>query len=232
MLLHRYLADVASSDERVLDLGTRDGRKMRDVDATVIGADVAVDPASDADVEFVIADGCRLPFRSNAFDYVIGNALLEHVRDRPTLLAEVRRVLHSRGEALFSFPHRYQLTKPHSPPRWYSMLPRRLGVVLARRILDRDVAEHYCEGIYPLSPVRARQLMTDRFRDVQYVSVPMLVRYEEYYRGSDSDDLYDSSRAAEFFFERLLPLVRRCSRLNTAERAFELVFPAAMYRCR
>jgi SAM-dependent methyltransferase len=48
---------------------------------------------------YVVADACALPFADGSFDVVVANHMLYHVPDRPSALAEIRRVL-ARGGVL------------------------------------------------------------------------------------------------------------------------------------
>jgi uncharacterized protein YbaR (Trm112 family)/SAM-dependent methyltransferase len=57
----------------------------------------------------VIADGHDLPFRSEAFDGVICQAVLEHVVDPPRCVHEIHRVLKSRGLAYAEIPFMQQV---------------------------------------------------------------------------------------------------------------------------
>lgn len=45
-----------------------------------------------ADRPLVLADGCRLPFRDKAFDYVIAFHVLEHIKNPEAFLNEIQRV--------------------------------------------------------------------------------------------------------------------------------------------
>jgi len=93
----------------VLELGAGSGWQARRIAAW--GCDVtAVDvPGSDAPAtaqhwpvrEY---DGARLPFPDASFDLVYSSAVLEHVRDLPLSLAEIRRVLRPGGRAVHLLP--------------------------------------------------------------------------------------------------------------------------------
>jgi ubiquinone/menaquinone biosynthesis C-methylase UbiE len=52
----------------------------------------------------LVADACRLPFRSASFDVVIAFELIEHVLEQQVLVAEIRRVLTPAGLLLASSP--------------------------------------------------------------------------------------------------------------------------------
>lgn len=55
----------------------------------------------------------RLPFADGFFDIIVTHQVMEHVRDYPVTLAEMRRVLKSDGCTLHFFPSRYVPIEPH-----------------------------------------------------------------------------------------------------------------------
>jgi len=50
-------------------------------------------------------DGERIPFTDKSFDMVFSSSVLEHVRDLPTTLSEIHRVLKSNGLAVHVLPN-------------------------------------------------------------------------------------------------------------------------------
>lgn len=52
---------------------------------------------SDRRFEFRVADASEIPFEEGRFDAVVANHMLYHVPDRPRALAEISRVLRTRG---------------------------------------------------------------------------------------------------------------------------------------
>lgn len=67
----------------------------------------------------VVADAHRLPFKSQTFDLVIADALLEHVQDPVQVVNEIHRVLKKRGKvyAMTPFLQRYH-SYPQDYTRW------------------------------------------------------------------------------------------------------------------
>jgi SAM-dependent methyltransferase len=83
------------------DLGRRfPGRSITGIepDPTALQAAVRINPQA----RYLHADGRALPFSDQSFDAVICIEVLEHLRDYPAVLAEIRRV--SRGRCLVSVP--------------------------------------------------------------------------------------------------------------------------------
>lgn len=55
---------------------------------------------------YVVADGTRLPFRTEAFSHTICSEVLEHVEDDVQAIRELARVMKSPGHACITVPHR------------------------------------------------------------------------------------------------------------------------------
>ncbi len=110
------LTDVRGT--RILDIGCGTGRHSYALavrGANVIGLDFsegmlrqarekhAVGPASP---QFVQGDiHCSLPVHADSFDLVTCFLVIEHVRDKPALFREMRRVCRSQGAVLLSAMH-------------------------------------------------------------------------------------------------------------------------------
>lgn len=165
----RLKAEV-SKDDTVLDIGTKDGTTLTEVSGTRIGVDITADGfRADPSILFVLADGHQLPLKTNSVDYVFCTQVLEHLPEHGHVIREAGRVLKPDGTAYFSFPNRLSLRQPHSlVPRYYSVLPRRLGLLLAPRLLDDHSREYYERAIYPLSPLSVRWHLHRRFSEVTY----------------------------------------------------------------
>lgn len=114
-----------ASPRRVLDLGCGPGisafvlaqRLGRDVEVT--GLDISPVMIARARrhhaeqhpaltrVRFVQADATQLPFADGAFDLIVGHSFLYLVPDRPTVLAQARRVLAPGGTLVLMEPSRH-----------------------------------------------------------------------------------------------------------------------------
>lgn len=71
--------------------------------------------------------GERLPFPAGAFDAVLAQDILEHVRDPMAVLAEIRRVLKPDGVALVTVINRFAWRDPHYHLPGLNWLPRPLA---------------------------------------------------------------------------------------------------------
>ena len=93
---------------RVLELGGGSGFQaslMASKGCQVESLDVFVEPGVTGRYHAVQHyDGVHLPFADRSFDVVFSSNVLEHVRDLPALLREVRRVLRPEGVAVHILP--------------------------------------------------------------------------------------------------------------------------------
>jgi ubiquinone/menaquinone biosynthesis C-methylase UbiE len=55
-------------------------------------------------IQFSVADLCKLPFKNNSFDQIICSDVLEHIKDDKKALLELRRVLKIGGILLLTIP--------------------------------------------------------------------------------------------------------------------------------
>ncbi|MFZ1793796.1 MAG: class I SAM-dependent methyltransferase [Anaerolineae bacterium] len=95
----------------VLDLGSGDGLFARQTFAKKL--DAGIDPfysptyggiTGEAYLSMEIAEGAEMPFKSETFNTVISNSVLEHIPDLEPVIAEVYRVLNPGGYFLFCSP--------------------------------------------------------------------------------------------------------------------------------
>jgi len=167
----RFFKNQVGAGDKVLDLGTKHGRKLEDVGGTVVAVDISDEQfrQQTSIVEFMLADGAGLPFESESFDYVYCDQVLEHVSDTKSVVSEAARVLKPEGLAYFGFPNRLSLEQPHSEvPRHMSLLPKPVGRIFAARFLDERSQVYYEKGLGPLSPVAARYHLHNHFDEVVY----------------------------------------------------------------
>ena len=81
----------------------------------------------------LIGDGCCLPFRDGAFDWVFSNAVIEHVGDwkkRQQFASEIGRVA-SKGYFVTT-PNKWFPIDPHTLVPFYQFIPSRLQ----RKLID------------------------------------------------------------------------------------------------
>jgi len=133
--------------ERILDLGCGTGgmsiAAAREYNQ-VVGVDVALrwlvmgklrlEEAGVA-VPLICANAESLPFRSEIFDAVVADAVLEHVRSSARMRDEALRVLNRTGAYFFTTNNRFSiLPEPHVRILGFGLLPRRFMEPVARRL--------------------------------------------------------------------------------------------------
>ncbi len=108
------LRDARVAPRRMLVVGCGEGVEVdhlaREVQAPVVGLDLAIDPRGERPgVQLLRADARHLPFRDGAFDALYCYHVLEHVPGPAAAVAEARRVLSRGGFAFFGTPNRSRL---------------------------------------------------------------------------------------------------------------------------
>lgn len=95
-------------------------------------ANVRLEIGRSAAFDWLIADGCRLPFRDGAFDVALSNSVIEHLGDalsQGLFAAEIRRV--ARGYFVET-PNRRFPIEPHLVTPFLHWLPRSWQRLLIR----------------------------------------------------------------------------------------------------
>jgi len=220
MLIYKELRDRATAGDQILDVGTKNGRHLEGVAGHVVAVDLEIDP-SVASVEYVTADGYSLPFESGVFDYVICNQVLEHVKDKGSLVDEIQRVLSPDGLLLISFPNRLFPLDPHGFPPGFPLLPRQIALKISKSFLQ-DRYKYYRDQVYYISAFTGRYILSERFGDVEYATLDLLDRYPDTYRGSILGRLLLA----------LHPLINMMTMTTIGRTLFEAGFGYASYRCR
>jgi ubiquinone/menaquinone biosynthesis C-methylase UbiE len=229
-MITQILKDRVEPGDRLLDVGTKHGRTVTGLPCEVYGIDLDVDPRVD-DVQFAVADGCRLPFESDSFDWVVCTQVLEHLPDKERLVREMSRVLGPGGTLYVNFPNRLFFDRPHSPPGWYSYLPRRLALALAPVFLSPEVARYYRGHVFNLSPVRGRRILHRHFGSVSYDTFSHKSEFRDVFLGTASVEGYEPSTAGRVV-AKALPLLSRVAEIPGPGWLLELVYPHAEYTCR
>lgn len=173
MLVYKQLDTVLSSEDTVLDVGAGTASRLTGLPGRTIALDIVRRPERDTQ-EAVIGDGCHLPFNDRTFDYVVSNQVLEHVRDKEAYVGEAARVLGPTGELLIAFPNRYWPLAEHDTAPFLSILPRTVGTLVSNWLLSERQHAYYTDHLYPIGPVRGRELLERHFEEVQYVTVDLV----------------------------------------------------------
>jgi SAM-dependent methyltransferase len=122
--------------------------------------------------QYLRADGTRLPFRSESFDIVISNHVIEHVGDHAAQmnhLRELRRIMKPDGCGYLAVPNRWMLVEPHYKLAFLSWLPRSLRTPYLR--LSRKGEFYDCE---PLELCQLESMMQGAGLDICNISIAAL----------------------------------------------------------
>jgi SAM-dependent methyltransferase len=95
--------------------------------------------------DFVLADGCNLPFREECFFTVITNDVLEHVPYTLAnqMLSEVKRTIKADGLFYISVANKYQIHEPHTLIPFLTWFPRPCWNAIHKFVKKRPLPEMY-----------------------------------------------------------------------------------------
>lgn len=229
-MITKVLENKLEPNDRVLDVGTKNARKFKNINAEIVGVDVEVRPELDH-VQYMYGDGGQLPFKSNSFDYVVCTQVLEHVPHTGQIIEEVSRVLRSDGEFFLNFPNRFFPDQPHSPPGYFSFIPRSLAVRIAPYLLDESSVTYYRENVFNLSPLTARWYLHQYFDVVDYSTIKHKREFSEIFLGEKTVEQYESDWRSRLF-ARLLPFISTSMKFLLFQGFIELFYPHTEYVCR
>jgi SAM-dependent methyltransferase len=164
--LPRLVDFGAYRGKRVLDVGCGAGTdlaRFAKSGAAATGVDVSESAIELARANFAqqgltadlrVADGERLPFDDEAFDFVFAHGVVQYTPDSRALVEECRRVLKPGGEAVFQVYNRIS---------WLNALSKIMKVPLEHE--DAPVLRRYSAGEFRdlLRGFREIRLVTERF---------------------------------------------------------------------
>lgn len=116
----------------LLDIGCGKGELTKEIskvfDMTTIGINLNKHSVHDENVNFLVSDGCLLPFKSRAFALVCAFSVIEHIREDclRAFYKEVSNVLENNGILLVQLPNRYFPIEQHSFLPLVGYLPKKL----------------------------------------------------------------------------------------------------------
>jgi SAM-dependent methyltransferase len=128
----KFLVISSFSEHYLLDIGCGRGDLTLKISATLnlkaIGIDLNRRVIPRDGINFIVSDGCSLPFRSKVFILITAFSLIEHIyKDlREKFYNEVRRVLADDGLFIIQLPNRYFPIEQHSFLPFVGYLPEKL----------------------------------------------------------------------------------------------------------
>ena len=131
-VLEHFLGRDDLGGQTILDLGCSAGfisDELHNAGADVTGIDIDEPGLEKARarfgdrVEFVCADGEKLPWDDHSVDAVVFNHIYEHVVDPDAVLAEIRRVLRPSGLVYLGLGNKLGVLEPHHRLPFLSWLP-------------------------------------------------------------------------------------------------------------
>jgi ubiquinone/menaquinone biosynthesis C-methylase UbiE len=171
--LERYVPSFQPAGARVLDIGCGDaGVLIAFAERGSVCAGIELDEKSlergrlraeehgvAVDLRKGVAEA--LPWEDGAFDLVILDNVLEHVRDRPLTLREIHRVLKPNGLLYMVTPKPFALyslwNDPHYDLAWLVLMPRPMQIWYFERVRGGGKGT-YDVGVIPTRPALRRML--------------------------------------------------------------------------
>jgi glycosyltransferase involved in cell wall biosynthesis len=156
-----------AQDGRVLDVGCHDGLFLSTLGgaetrpALRVGVDVDIvrSPGLEtAGVQFACADGCRLPFADEKFDYVYALDVIEHIPEDRSFACSLTRMIAPGGRLFLSTPSLHIRLNPPFLTGWVS---RSWGHTLRLGYTAEALAEMFTQ---PGLQVRVRQWNAPAYR--------------------------------------------------------------------
>ena len=159
-------------DKRVLDAGCGAGygaREISQVASNITALDLSLDALaygkdcySAGNIHWVAATCEAFPFSSQSFDAVIAFEVIEHLRDQPAFLSEVKRVLAPGGILIVSTPNRayYSEARAKSGPNLFHTTEfdydEYLDILRAQYDNVEILTQDHTEGLFFRSPKNIR----------------------------------------------------------------------------
>lgn len=165
------------SSAKVLDIGTGSGymphhfgKKAKEVTSV----DLVDERRIKDGYKFKRVKDETLPFEDGAFDVVISNHVIEHVKDQQRHVDEVFRVLKGGGTVYLATPNRYWITDPHYRIPFINWMPRRVASMYLKLLQKKN---------WDISPITHKYLkkLAKRENDVELI-VADIIKYPEQYR--------------------------------------------------
>lgn len=184
---------------KILDVGTGSGQIAHEFSKTarkVSSIDVVDERRQKGGYNFYISKDDALPFKSNSFDIVVANHVIEHIPNQKTVTQEMIRVLKPGGFLYLSTPNKYWLNDPHYKLPFISWLPRSAS----QRYLQLTQKAKW--DIYPLSTFGIRR----RFKGNTIIDGVVLLLKSKAFKKLDTWEL--TANVARFMPTRLLSLIQ------------------------
>ena len=140
-------------------------------------------------VNFLIADGRKLPFKHSSFDIVIANQVLEHVpkMDHQKLIDESYRVLKTGGLFYVATPNKLWPIEPHTKLPFLSYLPPGLANKYIK--LTKGVDKY---DVYLLTYNQLKDLTLTKFKTLINLTPIIIKNPETFYIKSEIPNLLKS----------------------------------------
>ncbi|MBI3397217.1 class I SAM-dependent methyltransferase [Candidatus Woesebacteria bacterium] len=119
---YKFASDIVKKGFKVLDVGSGTGYGSYFIATSnkcfVYGVDINKEAMmfsrshyKKRNIKFIISDVLSLPFKNKEMDVVISFEVIEHIKDYPRYLKEIKRVLKDNGKFILSTPNKTKTLK-------------------------------------------------------------------------------------------------------------------------
>jgi SAM-dependent methyltransferase len=177
-----FLKQNQNTESLFLDVGCGVGDLTKEIsrvfNSKVIGINLNRHRIQSDKVDFMLADGCDLPFKPGTFVLVSAFSLIEHIKEdyRKKLYEEADRVMTNTGGFVIQLPNRYFPIEQHSFLPFVGYLPSKLHGAFYHSYVNvpskRKIVKELTKNGFEIAAVIAYRMPVSRFYQILSRIVP------------------------------------------------------------
>jgi len=125
----------------------------------------------------------RLPFQDSSFDTITMISIFEHIKNKKTLVSEIRRILKKGGLCIIQIPNPYFPLDLHYQLPFWGYLPKRLSEIYVSLLVPKDYSIYYY--VSKTTPLDVRKYFKDLeliyFKKNNFNKKDVPTRFQKYY---------------------------------------------------
>ncbi len=175
---HQY----QTSEPLLLDIGCGRGEFTKEISKVfnipAVGINLNKHQLRDEKFDFLVADGCMLPFKSQTFTLICAFSIIEHIKKnkKHDFYTGVGNVLDNNGLFLIQLPNRYFPIEQHSFLPFIGYLPQKLHSTFYHSFVSvpskNDALKELCQSGFSIISVIAYRMPVSMFYKVLSRIIP------------------------------------------------------------